>query len=861
MNNHTIVRLLIMAIYWVSYLPSVAQVGSLFIQNYSADELSTKFDAFSPQIWASVQDDRGVMYFANLSGLLEYDGVNWRIIAGTMRKPISALAKADNGKIYVGSKDDFGFLKSDSTGNYAYISLLDLVSEGDLGFDNVYNIHCSGESVFFISKYRVFRFKQGVVKSWEPYTYTSSFYRSFLVNKKLYVWQKNFGLMVLENEELKITPGGGMFNEEFVTCMLPYSKSNQLSDSLLIGSLKHGMYLYDGKQFTPFNSEVKDIISKSMLYTGVKLKDNNYALATIGEGVVIVDPNGNLLHVINEGNGLLDNIVLSLYADKGNGLWLGMQSGLSRVEIPSPITYYGKAKGVTSNINTIIRHKGNVYIGTTLGVQQLKSEEPDGQFKLLNQTNATCWDLISIGSTLFVGTHKGIYKIIADEMKTVVPDISVRVLYRSISDSNRIFIGTGSGLSSMTFENGKWNYGGEIKGVEDEIRSIVETTDGNLWCSYEEIYKVDFSNGFSNEPPVINFREEGESKGFFEDFSYGQFFEVDNENILFGNRGSYRYHQNQFVPDSTFGTELAASSGSVTTICADGKGKYFIGAGPRMGAIEKDRTGNYKFDYVPFLRIPSTQIWSNYFDGHGIVWYGTTKHLYRFDTGVQRNYNSEYSALIRNVISGRDSVLFYGTYYDAEGIASLAQPKELMPKLAYVDNSIIFRYGAPFFDNEEVNVFSYYLDGFEDQWSEGSAQSHKEYTNLKEGDYGFRVKARNVYGKESMEATYSFVILTPFYRSWWFYGAQIGSLMLLFVLSYYFGKAGGKLRRLAPAIATVAIVIIFEYFQNYVEDNFEHMLGGITFLKVLVNVLLVLLLLPLETILKRIIKQKGEKHD
>ena len=43
----------------------------------------------------------------------------------------------------------------------------------------------------------------------------------------------------------------------------------------------------------------------------------------------------------------------------------------------------------------------------------------------------------------------------------------------------------------------------------------------------------------------------------------------------------------------------------------------------------------------------------------------------------------------------------------------------------------------------------------------------------------------------------------------------------------------------------------FEYLQNYVEDNFENVLGGITVLKVLVNVLLIFLLLPLEAILKR----------
>ena len=30
--------------------------------------------------WGSVRDNRGILYVANLSGILEYDGVSWRQI-------------------------------------------------------------------------------------------------------------------------------------------------------------------------------------------------------------------------------------------------------------------------------------------------------------------------------------------------------------------------------------------------------------------------------------------------------------------------------------------------------------------------------------------------------------------------------------------------------------------------------------------------------------------------------------------------------------------------------------------------------------------------------------------------------------
>jgi len=244
-------------------------------------------------------------------------------------------------------------------------------------------------------------------------------------------------------------------------------------------------------------------------------------------------------------------------------------------------------------------------------------------------------------------------------------------------------------------------------------------------------------------------------------------------------------------------------------------------------------------------------IWSIYPEDNGVVWFGTTKGLIRYDTKVEKDYQTEYHALIRKVMLGEDSIVFWGTWFDDQGKVSLTQPNELKPELSYAFNSLSFQYAAPFFDKEDATSFSYYLVGYDDDWSGWSLRSEKEYTNLPEGNYTFHVKAKNVYEYLSRECTYEFTILTPFYRSWWFYGMQIGFLLLLFVLSFYFSRSGGRGAKLARIFALVAIVVSFEYLQNYVEDNFENVLGGITVLKVLVNVLLIFLLLPVEALLKR----------
>ncbi len=77
------------------------QSGTPFITNFTTDTYKA-----SKQNWAAVQDQRGILYFANNDGILEYDGVTWRLInIGAVR----TLAIDSTERIYVGQSGDLGF--------------------------------------------------------------------------------------------------------------------------------------------------------------------------------------------------------------------------------------------------------------------------------------------------------------------------------------------------------------------------------------------------------------------------------------------------------------------------------------------------------------------------------------------------------------------------------------------------------------------------------------------------------------------------------------------------------------------------------------------------------------------------------
>jgi len=91
--------------------------GLPFITNYTPRDYGA-----GAQNWGIVQDDRGVMYFGNTRGVLEFDGVSWRLIEVPSTTGARWLAKDERGTIYVSVYGRFGYLRADEVGSLEYAS-------------------------------------------------------------------------------------------------------------------------------------------------------------------------------------------------------------------------------------------------------------------------------------------------------------------------------------------------------------------------------------------------------------------------------------------------------------------------------------------------------------------------------------------------------------------------------------------------------------------------------------------------------------------------------------------------------------------------------------------------------------------
>src|ERR1700761_4832684 len=112
------------------------------------DFLSSEYKA-NQQNFSIASDHRGLIYVANFAGVLEYDGTRWRNILTTERTKVNALATDKEGRIFVGTRGEVGYLKPDSAGDMKFVSLNRFLKKDKIEFPDVINCFTNDAGAWF----------------------------------------------------------------------------------------------------------------------------------------------------------------------------------------------------------------------------------------------------------------------------------------------------------------------------------------------------------------------------------------------------------------------------------------------------------------------------------------------------------------------------------------------------------------------------------------------------------------------------------------------------------------------------------------------------------------------------------------
>lgn len=780
----------------------INQLGHPLVRNFTPEEYNGV-----EQNWAIIQDDRGVMYFANNDkGILEFDGVTWRSIPVEKNAIVRSFAKDDKGTIYVGTVGDFGYLAPNKTnGLLEYKSLLGLFKDtiAKTKFTDIYKTYYYKNKIYFCSCQYIIIYDGESLRSiflGDQAKYSN--FWSFVVNNHMYIGSYFKGLREFQSDSsIQLAIGGSFYKEKSIYSMIP------LMDSKVLMVTTAGLFVYnqetgESNYFTEKNSYINTLIGNSLLSCGININNNLIGIGTVyteQPTFLTIDKSGKPLEMVNKEVGIQDNFVYSLYQNPNSSLWLAQDLGISKAEVSSAFHRFDERNGIKGVILDVVRFKGKLYVATTMGAFYLENDNFGfPRFKPVKDLEATTQAFLIFKSPttnkeiLLAGARPGFYEITNDLAKQINLEFKVSCwsLTQAKTNPSRVYIGMDGGLTYIDYKNNSWTTASYIRknDIKDAIKFVREDSKGFLWASTDLNGVIQIKdNGQTQELKRFGAKEGLPNSSNIEVYNIG------DSLIASTNSGLYVFdrNSNQFNTIDLFkGIDLSLGKG-IHKMVRIPQGfaftRYKDVTSSFVETVQKDSTGSLKNISTPFKYLPNKWINAIWADPDGTLWFGIQKELYSYNPKVKRDYKLPYNALVRKVTSKEDTVLFNGAYYQTDAdnklTVSLKQNPDQIHKFPYRFNKLVFEFSATFYEKEEETQFSYFLEGSDETWSIWSKEAKATYTNLREGNYTFKVKARNIYGTESTIAEYKFSIAPPWYRTifaWVFYAILF--IFLIWVL-------------------------------------------------------------------------------
>ena len=772
-NKKTSLLYLLFLLIGLKTIAQSQEIAYPLIATYSDKEYHSR-----PGNYAAVQDKRGIIYIGNNKGLLEFDGVKWKLITLPSSPAVRSLAIDKNGLLYIGADDEFGYLAPDNKNKLAYHSVsAELKQDKQIG--SILGTFATDNGVYFVSLDRVYYYAGGKVSE---INLGNTLLRQpgFQVNGTVYLNKTNMGLVRLEGNQLKPVDGTEKLLNESIQFMLPYG-----AEGLLIGTRYSGLFTLSGKSLTPFKPDGERFLTENIISTAASMPNGDIAIGTVQGGVLVVNSKGVLQHVLSKDNGLTENLVNALYVDQQSGLWLMGDNSIARVALSSPITYFSSDAGIHGYVTTIVRHQGVLYATTPQGVYYLRNPEHNQSdftkgyqsvFKEVGGFRTEYHDMISAGNSLLLATADGLYDLHDNTPIKILPQSANLLYLTSPALKNIVFVALQDSLVAMENNTSKWQNSNLLQGFKATVTSMVQV-DNALWCTSEKglVYRLDINLGNKS----IKIDSFDASKGLPKAKNL-KAVAARNMLLVSSDDGVFQYNakSNSFSKANLFGGHVPSR---ILSIQPSNNGGYLIITDAEKfvtDSKDENLTGDKK-DFYSKVADPS---YTTLFIEKNKVWLGGSKGIISVNIANQ-SVDSNFSAIIRKVEVNNERAVYEGVH----------SPSTKPFELSYADNALRFEFSSSDYDLTPYTEYQYMLQGFDKDWLPWTTETRKDYTNLPEGKYTFRLKARSGYGQVGKEATYSFSISPPWYRTWWAYGLGI---LILGLLGYLLvGRRSKQLQR------------------------------------------------------------------
>ncbi|WP_277134800.1 hybrid sensor histidine kinase/response regulator transcription factor [Bacteroides congonensis] len=744
-----------------------------------------------------LQDKQGFMWFGTKDGLNRYDGLSFRKFKHDDRSQrsignnfITALYEDEKGNIWVGTdvglyiyypeKDFFEHFTGLSAENTKIEHTVTAISGDNQGCVWV-AVESQGLFCYELEKEKLRNY------TLENFSFLTTNVQTFAFDNSGTLWIGCYGDgLFYSKDRLKtlhpyLSP---VDNKETYANDVVISLVKGAYNCLYVGSLKGGV-----KELNLTSNKLHDLLladenGESVFCRELLVASDNELWIGAESGLYIYNLRlGKFVHLcssINDPYSLSDNAIYSLCKDREGGIWIGSYFGGVNY-YPRFYTNFEKyyPKGTENGLHgKRVRefcqdNQGILWIGTEDG--GLNRFNPKTKtFSFFTPSNAftNVHGLCLIGDHLWVGTFSKGVKVVDTRTGAIVKTYRKTDSPRSLIDNSvfsicrtatgDIYLGTLFGLLRYNKQSDDFDRIPELNGRF--VYDIKEDSGGNLWLAT-----------YANGAYCYNVSEK-KWKNYLHDENNPKSLPYDKVVSIFEDSHRQVWLTTQgggfclFHPETETFTSYNLADGLpndvVYQIVEDKDGLFWLTTNnglvcfqPTTGAMKVYTTSNGllgdQFNYR-----------SSFETEDGTIYLGSIDGFVAFNP---KNF-SENKSLPSIVIT--DFLLFGKEVYVGEPGSPLEKSITFSDELVLQSNqnSFSFRVAALDFQAPRMSKIMYKLDGFDADWLTVGESPIITYSNLRYGNYTFRVKVSNSDGVWNEEGISLKVhILPPFYLSVWAY--------------------------------------------------------------------------------------------
>ncbi|WP_422107645.1 LuxR C-terminal-related transcriptional regulator [Winogradskyella sp.] len=690
------------------------------IHNYSLAEYNA-----GNQNWDVTRAENGKVYVANNSGLLEYNGIDWKFHQLPNKTTIrSVLAYKD--LIFTGSFEEFGYWKNNEYGQLTYVSLSDTILEKISSNEEIWQINSYKDQIVFRSFQNIYVYDFNNIIQITP---RSTIISTNVVNGHLLLATLNDGIFSLKDGQLE------QFYSDDLLVGTKILAIKQFDGQLLLATALKGCFYLNNNDLIPSNFDIDKNLKQHQLNEFSILDNGDMVFGTIKNGVYLTDANGEMKFHISKENGLINNTVLGQYVSDEGSLWLGLDNGISKVDLNNHNYFFNDLSGKLGAVYDIIKYKGTVYIGSNTGLFRL--DEAD-QPVFIEGSQGQVWNLKEIGGTLFCGHNEGTFLVEGDKLKQISSFTGGWTIKKVPERLNTYIQGTYSGLVKFENTNGKWQVS-HLGKTTIPSRFLVFENQYTAWVAhaYKGLYKVRFDKNYDSIISIKNYL----------DHTFNvRVYDIKNNISFKTNKEWLKYEPllDSIIPYDLLNEKLGPDSYIISEEYTDR-----IALRNSEGIISFQSFSNNYEDFT---------LTDNFFKDRYIVGY---ENVSKFNDSTY-SLNLDNGFMLINTSYNASSQLF------KPNIESISLDNHHININNIVDNQLSFKHNK----NVILEVASpksthyfleYKLSHSDDNWYR-MENGKIELSNLRDGNYELSCRAADNSGKTSPVMELNVMVLPPWYK-------------------------------------------------------------------------------------------------